>query len=221
MSETKRKESQATAADRAYQHIRSGISSGELKIGDHLREEALALSLGVSRTPIRAALQKLAGEGFVTFQTHLGAVVKGWSRRDVIETFEIRAELEAMAARRAARNASKADIEALHALCTAMEKVVTGEREIAELSQLNKDFHVRILRMADHRRLESLVNGLTEMGFLVRSYSKFDQAALARSISHHRDIVTAIAQGNGEWAAAIMKAHILAATSIYQGNEEG
>lgn len=208
-----------TATERTYESIRLAILSSEFAVGDRLTEIRISEMLGVSRTPIRAALQRLHAEGFVELHNHTGAVVKGWSRRDAEETFIIRAHLESLACSLAARNATVEDVRILEGLCHEMEAVVSSAPPVPAASEINQKFHAHLLKMSGNRKLEQLCLNLMEMGFLVRSFSTFSQLEVQRSLQHHRDIVRAIAAGNHEWASALMKAHILAAADVFKGTE--
>lgn len=206
-----------TAADRAYEAIREAIIEGDLPINSRLTEEALAERVGVSRTPVRAALQRLHSDGFVDFSPHLGAVVKGWSPADVQEIFEVRAMLEGMGCQRAAERATPDDLARLTALCEEMEALAGSPGRLPGISELNRRFHLELLRISGNRRLADIAGNLMDLGFLVRSFSQFSEADVARSLSHHRDIVSALRAGNGRWAEAIMRAHILTASDIFTG----
>lgn len=217
----KRPAKNPTASDRAYTAIRDGIIAGRYQVADRLREEALAEQLAVSRTPIRAALQKLASDGFVEFTPHAGAVVKGWGEADVREMFEIRAHLESMGARLAAGKVARADIEHLTELCEEMEGLYNGGPEaLPAISELNKAFHTRILEIAGNRRLCEMAVNLMDVGFLVRSYGAFSAANVQSSQSAHRSLLAALTARDGQWAEAVMRAHILAAANVFHGTDQ-
>ena len=83
----------SSAAEKAYEAIRDGIVGGELPVGGRLREEELAGTIGVSRTPVREALRRLDAEGLVEFSPHRGAQVASWSDQDLDEIFGLRGVL--------------------------------------------------------------------------------------------------------------------------------
>jgi DNA-binding GntR family transcriptional regulator len=91
------------AADRAYSALRGGILDGRYGSGARLGEIEVADELGLSRTPVREALRRLGSEGLVEVQPRRGARVRAWSTQDLEETYELRALLEGLAARRARR----------------------------------------------------------------------------------------------------------------------
>lgn len=214
-----RQRSKQTAADRAYTEIREAIIDGSLPVHSRLTEEALAEQISVSRTPIRAALQRLHADGFVDFSPHLGAVVKGWSATDVKEIFEVRAMLEGMGCYLAANRATPDDIEFLTELCDEMESAAYSGQPLPGISELNRKFHLELLRISGNKRLENLSGNLLDLGFLVRSFSNFTSNDISRSLSHHREIVAALRSKNGRWAEAIMRSHILIASEIFTGTK--
>lgn len=209
-----------TAAERAYSEIRRAIVQGRYKVGERLAEAKLGEELGVSRTPIHSALQRLHAEGFVEVSSHAGAIVRGWSRRDAEEIFDIRATLEGMACGLAAENATSSDIELLSSLCDDMEHIVCDDGSLSEASEINRKFHAEILRISGNQRLMDLCETLMNLGFLFRSLSRFSTPQIERSLQHHRDLVRAIETGNREWASTLMTAHILSARDIFKGTEE-
>ncbi len=209
---------QKTASVRVYEQVRNQISVGSHRVGDRLTEGALAKQFGVSRTPVREALQRLASEGFVELLPHAGALVKGWSQRDVREVFEIRAHLESMAAGLAVRHATAADVALLQSSCDTMKQLSQMQRrDVSKISENNRVFHAEILRIADNRQMADIALNLMDLGFLVRSFTKFDHKNILRSSSDHHSLVEAIRQGDERWAEAIMRSHILAAASIFIG----
>ena len=208
-----------TASNRAYEAARDLIASGEFKVGERVTEGALASRLEVSRTPVREAMQRLASEGFIELSPHAGALVKGWSERDVRDVFEVRAHLESMAAGRAARRRSAEDVERLVARCNSMEALSLAPADIPAMSEQNRAFHADILEIGGNRRLADIALNLMDLGFLVRSFSHFAQENILRSASDHRCLVEAIRQGDDHWAEAVMRGHILAAASIFTGTE--
>ncbi|MCZ4354824.1 GntR family transcriptional regulator [Roseovarius aestuarii] len=210
-----------TASLRVYEQVRNQISVGAHKVGDRLTEGALAEQFGVSRTPVREALQRLASEGFVEVLPHAGALVKGWSQGDVREVFDIRAHLESMAAGLAARRATAEDVAVLQSYCDTMKQLSQmPTRDVPKISEQNRAFHAEILRIAGNRRMADIALNLMDLGFLVRSFTKFDQGNILRSSSDHQNLVEAIRHGDERWAEAIMRSHILAAASIFTGTAE-
>ena len=114
------------ASDRAYSHIRSMILSGELQPGLQIREEALAELCGVSRTPVRDALRRLEAELFIRRNESQRSFVADWSLDDLEEAFQLRAMLEAYAARRAATRISWDQLARLRSHNEAIQQAISA-----------------------------------------------------------------------------------------------
>lgn len=211
------------AADFAYRSIRAGLGAGRWPAGSHLRETELAAELGISRTPVREALRKLASEQLVQFEPHLGVRVPGWSPQDMEEIFALRVELESYAAGLAARHASSAQVAELRQTAEAMEKAAFGgaEPDYVKITEMNNRFHRLIVAAAGNRRLSSLIATIIDIPLVVRTFARFDRQAMARSVSQHFDLVEAIAGGNADWAVAVMRAHIHAGRQVMLGTPTG
>lgn len=198
------------AADTAYESLRQMILSGEAAAGARLGEAELAETLGLSRTPVREALQRLGADGLVEVLPHRGARVVQWSRADLEEIFELRALLEPYAAARAARLRPDAAVLAeLTALCDAMER----SDDLAEVARLNSAFHGAVIAASGNRRLPALLTSVMHAPLIVGTFRRYDAAALSRSMNHHRELVAALTAGDPEWAESVMRAHIRAASS--------
>jgi DNA-binding GntR family transcriptional regulator len=104
----------AALVDRLASTIQARVLSGEIPTGSRLRQETLASEFGVSRTPVREALRKLQAGGLVQLEPNRGAVVRGPSAREVREAYEVRAELEGLAAELAAVRIRDDELHRLH-----------------------------------------------------------------------------------------------------------
>lgn len=207
-----------TVTERAYRAIRRNILEGLYRDDQFLREETIAGELNISRTPVREALRRLVSEGWLEQIPHRGARVVGWTREDIDEVFELRGILESHAANRAASRMSAVEIQRLRHLVGAMEQLANdrGEEAREDIAALNDEFHQLILSAAGSKRLQRLVNAIVQAPMTTRSFHRYDAEELARSMMQHRDILNAIQEGEGAWAAAAMKAHILAARPAHQ-----
>ncbi|RSN44443.1 MULTISPECIES: GntR family transcriptional regulator [Actinomadura] len=203
----------ARAADVAYDAVRRMILSGDAAAGSRLGESELAETLGLSRTPVREALQRLGSDGLVEVLPHRGARVVAWTREDLAEIFELRALLEPYAAARAARIGRDAAVLAdLAALCDAME-AAAADRDLGALARLNSGFHAAVIDASRNRRLPGMLASVVHAPLIVGTFRRYDAAELDRSMNHHREIVAAIAAGDPDWAEAVMRAHIRAAAA--------
>ena len=206
-------EGAASASELAYRRLRQDIVSGALAGGARLKERALADALGLSRTPVRAALDRLVHEGFAERGAGYSTRVAHFPDSEIDEVFELRAMLEAHAASRAARHASADEVALLRRLADEMSACTPprAESDYATLSAANERFHRTIYAAARSKRLEVLMATVIDVGLVARTYRTYSDEDLARSARHHHEITDAIAARRPEWAASAMTSHILAA----------
>ncbi len=201
-------------AESAYEKLRGQILSGERVHGERLTEVEVAEELGISRTPVREALRRLAAEGLVDVSLNRGASVARWGSADLQEIFDLRTILESDAAKRATTRAGSEVIAVLDELCQKMEEIfanLDGISSLRSLAELNRRFHSTIIEAADSPRLSSIIDSLTHVPVVMQTFTQYSPHALARSLQHHREIVDAMRARDASWAESVMRAHIIAA----------
>lgn len=199
------------ATDKAYAELRGRLLKGVWSGGTPLREAELGTELGMSRTPVREALRRLAAEGLVDYHPNRGMTTPVHVLSDWEEIFDLRALLEPHAVWLAAKRIQPEEIQTLEELCSRMEEHATaGRSNWEEVSTLNAVFHERLLQASGSRRLALLVGSLGHALTIYRSYLQFSEMEMQRSMAHHREIVSALRAGDQRWAASAMRAHILA-----------
>jgi len=209
------------AAETAYDVIRNKILSGHFSRGERLREEELAQLVGVSRTPIREALRRLDAEGLIEFLPNRGASVTTWTGQELDNLYEARALIEGYAAGQAAKRISQESLDTLAQLSKQMRELDTANAEADEMTRLNNEFHRLLTAASGNTHLESLVRGLTDVGLVHRTFRNYTPERLIASKFHHDEIVTALRARDGAWAAAMVRAHILAARPTVQSMIHG
>lgn len=204
----------ARLADTAYDQLRAAILRGELPHGERLAEEDIADNLGISRTPVREALRRLASEGLVDVAPNRGASVARWESEDLQEIFDLRAMLESYATQRATPRRTQVVMNQLTAICDEMESIFaksSNGRSLESLAAANRSFHRLIMEAAQSPRLLAMIDSLTHVPVVMQTFTQYSHHALQRSLHHHREIVDAMNAGDADWAGSIMRAHILAA----------
>ncbi|MCL2568147.1 MAG: GntR family transcriptional regulator [Oscillospiraceae bacterium] len=201
--------------DVVYQQIRKAILRGDLRPGERLAEEQLASEMGTSRTPVREALRKLEVEKMVRYHPHKGVVIAEIPADEIGDIYEIRANVEALLAKHAARNATPEDIKHLCVLLDKAETATTPEAVSDYIDQYN---HM-LSKIADAPVLEGLAKSLRETlcRMLVATYLKPVRRPEAQR--EHREIVTAIAMGNEALAYQLTIQHIQNAAQVLEGLE--
>lgn len=206
-----------SAEERAYQLLRREILNGTYESGERLREEALALQFGVSRTPVRAALNRLASEGLVEFRRYNGAVVRILPIQEVDQIFQLRAVVEALAAELVAARIPPAEIDGLEAMCDAMDRACAVDiPDLTTIAKLNKEFHRKLWAASGNPYVMRVAENLSDLNFVIRSYRRFSRVDLRRSMGHHRELVHAFRARNPAWARSIMISHVEAGRSLIQ-----
>ncbi len=183
------------------------ILNGELKKGETLTENSLSSRLGVSRTPIRAALHHLAEEGLVKIEANRGVTVVGVSETDLVDIYTIRMRLEGLAGSAAAKKISGSDLEDLRDSVELSEFYIR-KKDAEHLKELDTKFHEIIYRASANPRLDKI---LSELHRNVRVYRKLSLSVsnrLEKSVEEHREILSAIEAGNAEEADRLMTSHI-------------
>lgn len=201
------------AADQVRDSLREAILDGEIKAGQRLREEELAREFGVSRTPIREALQQLSSEGLIDISPHQGAVVTGLTTDDILAIYVVREALEGVAARLAARRATPEQCKTLLAIVEEMAAVASNGNPAA-LAQLNLQFHAELRRAANNRHLDKY---LSQVEHAVRRFGQTTFAypgRAASTVEEHRAIVDAVVAGDAERAEALAIEHMREARKL-------
>ncbi len=197
---------------RAYDALRERVASGAVPPGTWLREHTVAASLGLSRTPVREALRLLAAEGVVELVHNRGARVCDWSSEDIDEAYRLRALIEGYGAGLAARRADAECVRQLRALQERYEAAVAGDAPgDATSAQCNDDFHAAVLEASGSARLSTLLTTVSSAPLVRRVLQGYGDDDRRRSILQHRDIITAIENGDDDLATSAMSSHILAA----------
>lgn len=207
----------AKAVEGSYQAIRRAILTGTYPAGMHLKEEDLAESLGVSRTPVREALRRLGAEGLVAVTPNHGTHVATWNQRTIREVFELRAIVESYCAGLAATKISAAQLDELRDIAGAMEALLERgtEHTLDRLAALNSRFHTLILEAADNRHLSAFLPGMIDMTLILKTYTRYTRDELLRTCRQHRELIDALASHDEKWASAVMSLHLMAARSKY------
>lgn len=185
--------------------ILTWILQGDLPPGSRLVETRLARQLGTSQAPVREALRDLASLGFIETKPYRGSWVRQPSKQELIEAIEVRAELEALAARLAATRKSETCVGDL-------ERLMAGMTEAAERGDphdhavKNTQFHARIVDAAHNRSLKKLWSMLEPFGrtYITASADGIDLHWLSE---RHQGILDAIREGDATMAAERAKAH--------------
>ncbi len=193
-------------ANQVFERIADNIIDGTYAIGEVISETRLSQELGVSRTPIREALTKLAGDGLVK-ESPNGTVVLGITDKDVEDFFEVKRRIEILATRWAAANISDEDIERLRDVLEQQE-FFAQKGAIDKVRDLDTEFHDIIYEASGSRVLFDILSPLH------RKIAKYRRKSLSKpnrvmdSVAEHRGIFEAIAAHNTDKVDSLMMIHI-------------
>lgn len=201
----------ATPGKTAYRQLSEEIVSGELAPGEMLVEAQLAARLGISRTPVREALGRLEQEGFVE-RYDRGLRVRSRSIEEILEIYEIRVELEVLAARAAARNRSEIDLMVLQRAHDQMAAVQPGEA--GTMVEVNRTFHTALWRAGGNKTLADLLTRLNTQLQRYRSTTLSEPGRWEQAIREHEALVAAVRDRDAEQATAIAREHIESARDL-------
>jgi DNA-binding GntR family transcriptional regulator len=186
--------------------LRQRIFARELEAGSWIDELRIAQALGISRTPLREALKVLAAEGLVTMKVRRGAYVTEVSEKDLRDVYHLLSLLESDAARVVASCATDEQMTQIQVLQTALEAAMNDRDRFFEL---NENFHMLLLGIADNRWRDQMVADLRKVMKLNRHHSLFKEGRIAQSLAEHQSIVQALVARQPEQAAQRMSAHFM------------
>jgi len=204
---------------RATLVLREMLVQGQFPPGDRIREVPLARQLGVSRIPLRLALERLAHEGFLAMRPTRGFVAQQFSISDIYDGIELRGSLEGTAARLAAeRLENSSEVGLLRELHDEMVLLVRRRKlnldTVAQYIELNSKFHAEILNLSRSRLLRRAMEQIcshpfaSPNAFLRRHYIAPESHELfLLSVEQHRGIVEAIAGREGARAENVAQEH--------------
>ncbi len=189
-----------TLTDQVYTVLRDRILAGQVCPGEFIREQEVSDAAGVSRTPVREALGRLASEGFLERIAHRGFRVPEESINDLLELYPILGTLEALAGRGSFPRLDEADIVELHEINR--DYAAAAEREDHRAGiDLNDRFHHMLSRRAENGHLESMLDDLRAMVRRLEMWTfSSHRHDWAQSISDHNEILAAIEAGDFDTA---------------------
>jgi DNA-binding GntR family transcriptional regulator len=195
----------------AYEAVKERIASGAVMPGEWLREHTVATSLGLSRTPVREALRLLAAAGVVELVHNRGARVVDWTSEDIDEAYRLRALIEGYGAGMAARQAGPTCVPELRTLQDRYERALVEDGPATTPAQCNNDFHAAVLAASGSARLSALVAMVSSAPLVSRVLHGYSDDDRRRSVMAHRDVITAIDNGDEDLATSAISSLILAA----------
>lgn len=194
-----------TTQERVMEELRRRILTGELRPGEPVRPDQIALELGVSRVPVREALKILEGEGQLAYRAHHGYTLAELHLPDLLEIYRIRQLLEDEAARRALPRLTADDLARMRVAIDAMERL--GRKDPATMAVENRRFHLALLEASGMSHLLRHVRLLWNASDHYRSVYYTDEGHRRQVHAEHRRIVVAATAGDADALVAALDEH--------------
>jgi len=195
-----------SVADLAYERIRGYVLGGDVPPGARLGQVELAERFGISRTPVREALRRLAGEGLVDFHSNRGFRVADLGLDAVLRRMEVRSIVEPGIARLAALRRTKEDLVLLEGKIAGEE----GAHDGLAAHDASRDFHITLAHASGNEEFARVLGSLwlVEVGRRLLSRRTADPNWLRDDVAEHRGILTAVSEGCAADAERLMADHI-------------
>jgi DNA-binding GntR family transcriptional regulator len=198
------------ATDEVYESLRQAVLNHVFQPGERLQLDEIAGKLGVSQTPVRNAVQKLASEGLIEIRPRSGTFVATLTKREIEETFELRRALECLAAERAISRMTAEDIAEMKSLVARMAEPVVDDTGLLRRQQWNTQFHAILIRASGNQRLQEMYDELRANIQIARIHvaehnrgSRFDMEQ-----AEHEAIIAALDARDLEALQQALTAHI-------------
>ena len=175
-----------TVSDSVYLWVKNAIIQGEFKPGEHIAQERLTKTLGVSRTPVRDAIKRLEAEGLLITKPHCGAVVFQLSKERLTEIYDIRILMEQYCAARTCIRASDDDIRQLEEISL---KMLDFSNNSKEFMQLDRQFHTRFCEPSGCDDTVEILQGLWNKCDSFKSIYYSLEGRINDTLSEHAKII--------------------------------
>lgn len=194
-------------ADSVRERIEQMIVTGEFADGERLDEVKLAEQFGVSRTPLREAFQSLAASGLVTLEARRGAFIRHPDFVELVEMFEVMAEIEAMCGFRAARRVTDQQMTDIGLTIEACEAAI-AQGDFDEYYRENEKFHHLLYEASGNRFLAREAARLHKRLKPYRRMQLRVNGRMPQSMREHRAIFSALERSDSKAAAAALRLHV-------------
>jgi DNA-binding GntR family transcriptional regulator len=194
--------------DRAYERIKSRLLNNDYPPGTFLSERQLAENLGMSKTPVKAALERLESEGLIVVSPQQGIVVRELSVHEIADLYEIRAALESYALRTLAGNLTADQTARVRANLQAQARF-RGTGDVAKGVELDAAFHTQFVEFLGNAEILRVIVQLREkMQRVVTQVFRLSPARIDTSYAEHTAIAAAVIDGDGARAVELIVGHL-------------
>jgi DNA-binding GntR family transcriptional regulator len=193
-----------TFSTRTVEVLRDMVLTGKLRTGERFNEVELANALGISRGPLREAIQRLRSEGLATTVTGRGTFVRTFTPRQLEELYEVRIALETHAVRLAASDLDGESTRELHQLLDDTGKLLANDQAYPR----DLDFHLQLVALSGNQELVQATVTVLRQIDLARSRSGREPSRAQAALTEHHEIVELLDRGRAEQAAKALVKHL-------------
>lgn len=194
--------------ERAYSEIKEQIQTAKFPPGSFLSERQLAGLLGMSKTPIKAALERLEHEGFVSVSPQQGIVVRQLSVKEIADQFELRKALEGYVAKAIAGKLNQKQVVSIHRNLR-QQQMAAAKGAVERLVELDAEFHLLLCEVFGNQAiLDCLMQHRSKMHRVIFQVMSQAPGRLHDAVNEHEGIFDAIQQGKPAFAVKLIEQHL-------------
>lgn len=192
-----------------YERLRSGVLTGKLAVGDFYNELELAKELGVSRTPVREALLKLAAENLIVFHPGKGITVNHFTKKDIEDLFELRQAIEEAAIARVMENLSEEQIQTAKNLIAQQEDCTKSNYDENLFLEIDRRFHLFLVGESGNRFMVQTYNNIRDYITITAREALAREGRAGQVIQEHKAIVRALSQRKTRAIKHAIRKHLM------------
>jgi len=192
-----------------YENLKDGILTGKLAVGEIYSELELARELGVSRTPVREALLKLAAENFVLFHSRKGVSVNYFTRKDIEDLFELRLAVEESIVPKLIENLKQDQIEAARKIIAQQEDCIRHRYNENLFLEIDRKFHLLLIEASGNRFMAQTYNNIRDYVTITAAKALLKEGRAYEVIEEHKAILDALAERNTEKLKKAVQKHLI------------
>ena len=201
--------------EKVYWELRRKLVGGELRPGLRLEYKTISTEMGISATPVREAMCRLAGEGLVDLVPRAGAIVRGLGEQEAVQLFGIREAIETYAASRAAQGMSDLGLRQLESLLQRMRRIISragdkiSERSLAAMTEADLDFHSTFVEAAGNAMLTKLSRDsqVRSRAFIAAQFAR-DKLSRQEELRMHTLIYRSLKRRDAAGASQLVLQHL-------------
>lgn len=195
----------------AEEVLRRMILDGTLSPGERLNEVVIADSIGISRGPLREAIKRLSGQGYLTMETHRGAFVKAYEPQEIVDLYELRSALELYALRLVVERAGDEDLDALAGrLSEESERIRRHETDqsTSEPYASELDFHQQLVALSGNQAIRDQLSDANHKLFLALRPTTRTDTRKEHAVASHLEILDRVRARDADAAVELLSVHL-------------